>query len=304
MIIDRFIRHLSAELNLSANTVSAYRRDITDWADFTTSGKPQSLRVDDITPADIRLWLASLARKGIAMSSIRRKLQALRAFFSYLLRNDIITANPAADVDPPKLPSRLPVYIKPAETSAMLDTAIDSTEPDDFIATRDTLVIEMLYETGMRCSELINLRDSDIDTNRRELKLLGKRNKQRVVPFGHRLLQMINQYTALRDDITGSGAHPAFFVRPTGEPLYRMLVYRIVNRAMTGARVHAARLSPHVLRHSCATDMLNDGASLTAVQQILGHASLATTQVYTHVTFSDLINNYKLAHPRASKKGG
>ena len=161
----------------------------------------------------------------------------------------------------------------------------------------------MIYSTGLRCSEIQGLMDKDVDTARGELKVLGKRNKERIIPFGKELSDMITTYRKLRDDTVGTTAPNEFFVRESGEPLYRKLIYNVVHKALAGNTV-ASRQSPHVLRHSFATDMLNNGADLYAVQQLLGHQSLATTQVYTHITYRELKQNYQQAHPRALKKGG
>jgi integrase/recombinase XerC len=187
----------------------------------------------------------------------------------------------------------------------MIDDTIranHSEDDTDETAARNTLIINMFYSTGIRCSELLTLRDADVDTSRRELKVLGKRNKERIVPFGDELARMITAYRSLRKN--GPGPNNEFFVRPDGKALYRKAIYNVVHNAMTEAGIHAARRSPHVLRHSFATDMLNNGAELNAVQQLLGHSSLGTTQIYTHVTLRELKHNYQLAHPRAQRKGG
>lgn len=302
MLIDDYLTYIRAERALSANTVEAYGRDLRQWAEFATGGRPNELKPDDVTVSDLRTWIASLGRDGCSSLTIRRKLQSLRSFYNYMMRRHGLKSSPAARLTPAKKPRPLPVHVKQAETNRMLDSMATDRDDDDFTATRDRLIMEMLYATGMRCSELVGLRDSAVDNLRCELKVLGKRNKERVVPYGRALAGLIDRYRALRDDLCGPCDD--FFVRPTGEPLYRMAVYRIVNRTMSEADVHARRLSPHVMRHSFATDMLNDGADINAVSHLLGHASLATTQIYTHVTFSDLKNNYQHAHPRAIKKGG
>ena len=210
-----------------------------------------------------------------------------------------LKSNPATDITLAKIDKALPVYIRQSETNSILS---DDWDKDDYLETRNRLIILMFYSTGIRCSELITLLDCNVDTVRGELKVLGKRNKERIIPFGKELSDMITLYRQLRDDIVEL-PEPQFFLRPTGEPLYRTMVYNIVHRTLAG-RVHSTRQSPHVLRHSFATDMLNNGADINAVQQILGHQSLATTQMYTHITYRELKHNYELAHPRALKKGG
>ncbi len=300
MIIDDFLTYISCELNHSANTVAAYRRDLTQWAEYATSGNPPGLQPFDTTVNDIRLWIAYLADKGDTTRTIRRKVQSLRAFYHYLIAHRGAVRNPAADLQLAKVQKDLPVHIRPGETSALMDTPIDT---DSFIEVRNRLILLMFYSTGMRSTELETLTDNNVDTAKCELKVLGKRNKERIIPFGNELAEMIETYRRLRTDIIPGSPTERFFVRPTGDPLYRKLIYNIVHQSMAGA-VHSSRQSPHVLRHSFATDMLNNGADLTAVQQLLGHESLATTQIYTHVTLRELKHNYELAHPRALKKGG
>lgn len=319
--IDTFILHLRNELNYSPNTLSAYRTDLDEWAQFATAGRPETLIVTDVTTSDLRTWIASRSRAGDSPRTLRRKVSALRSFFRFLMRTRGLPANPASALPLIRLPQDLPVFIRPADTERLLaDTHVsappadppadaDPTPDHQFSTIRDRLIIDLLYSTGMRCSELINLTDVNVDTRRGELKLLGKRNKERIVPFGPVLGEAIDTYRRLRDSDPATAIAPGdrsapLLVRHDGRPLYRKMVYTIVHSALTDAGVHASRLSPHVLRHSFATDMLNAGASLSSVRQLLGHASLASTQVYTHVTYSELQHNYQLAHPRALKKGG
>lgn len=298
-MIESFITYIRCELNLSAHTVSAYSRELKQWADFETAGKPETLRPMETTASDLRLWVAQLAKEGDAPRTIRHKIQSLRAFFRYLMRYHGLKSNPAAELSLAKTDKPLPVYVRQSETNAILDSPIDET---DFTEVRNRLVVMMIYTTGLRCSEVQGLKDVDVNTETCELKVLGKRNKERVIPFGPELEQMIETYRTLRDK-TAQACAPEFFVRESGEPLYRKLVYTIVHNALEGRTV-ARRQSPHVLRHSFATDMLNNGADLYSVQQLLGHQSLATTQVYTHITYRELKQNYQQAHPRALKKGG
>lgn len=299
-MIQEFLRYMSHELNLSANTVSAYRVDLLQWSDFATSQGKYELAPLTTSASDLRLWIADVARRGATPRTIRRKVQSLRAFFKFLMKRHGLAVNPAEDIVVPKVGQDLPVYVRASETAELLSGDIPD---DDFEQVRNRLILDMFYTTGIRCSELVDLRDCNVDAVKGELKVHGKRNKDRIVPFGAELADMITLYRQLRDDLIQPPAPDAFFVRPTGMPMYRKLVYNIVHDAMDGT-VHAARKSPHVLRHSFATDMLNNGADLTSVQQLLGHQSLATTQVYTHISYRDLKQNYQLAHPRAQKKGG
>lgn len=275
-------------------------RDLRQWADFATGGRPDTLDPFTVTTSDLRQWISRLAREGDTPRTLRRKISSLRTFFGFLAKRHGMLSNPAADLHAPKADKPLPIYVRQQEMDSIL---ADDLDPDDFISVRDRLILLMFYSTGMRSSELEGLLDADVSIPRGELKVLGKRNKERIIPFGDELTEMITLYRRLRDATVPGKPAPQFFVRPRGEPLYRRLIYRVVHGVLEGRTV-APRQSPHVLRHSFASDMLNNGADLFSVQQLLGHKSLETTQVYTHITYLELKNNYQLAHPRAVKKGG
>ncbi len=295
-MINEFLRYMEAERGASPLTVNAYRTDLKQWERFATDAGRYELRPDTATVSDLRLWIASLSRQGIGARSLRRKIQSLRSFFHFMMKRHGLKDNPASELALPRMPAELPVNIRPNETAALLDTAPD--DPNDFLQVRNRLIIDILYSTGIRCSEIMNLLDAEVDTRRGELKVLGKRNKERIVPFGPELAQSIECYRKLRRDLPDPA--PQLLLRPDGRQLSRRQIYTAVHATLQG-NVHAARLSPHVLRHSFATDMLNGGADITSVQQLLGHSSLATTQIYTHVSYKDLKRNYQLAHPRAKK---
>lgn len=305
-MIEEFLKYILAEQALAPLTVDAYRRDLQQWADYATAGGRHELRPETTSVTDLRLWVATLARDGLSASSVRRKIQSLRAFFRFMMKVHGMKENPAAELTPPRAPRRLPVSVRRAETMAMIDNAeknADEAEPQNaFIARRNSLILDMLYTCGLRCSELTGLKDSAVDTVKGELKVLGKRNKERIVPFGTELSEQIEMYRTARGEL-GEVLPDTLFISAKSRPLSRKSVYNIVHRAMADS-VHASRMSPHVLRHSFATDLLNDGADLTSVQQLLGHNSLSTTQIYTHISFRELKQNYQQAHPRAQKKGG
>lgn len=305
-MIEEFLKYILAEQALAPLTADAYRRDLLQWADYATDNGRFELRPETTSVTDLRLWVAKLAKDGLSVTTVRRKIQSLRAFFRFMMKVHGMKENPAAELTPPRAPRRLPVSVRRSETMAMIDSAekiADEADLNDtFIARRNSLILDVLYTCGLRCSELTGLKDSAVDTVKGELKVLGKRNKERIVPFGTELSKQIELYRKERNR-RGDDLPDLLFVSAKSCGLSRKSVYNIVHRAMSDS-VHASRMSPHVLRHSFATDLLNDGADLTSVQQLLGHNSLSTTQIYTHISFRELKQNYQQAHPRAQKKGG
>ena len=215
------------------------------------------------------------------------------------LPSGVVAESPMRDIVLPKIHKSLPSFVRPAEMDALLDEKVAD---DDFAALRDKLILSILYMTGMRRAELIGLLERDVDTLAMQFKVTGKRNKQRIIPFGEELKTLIETYRHARRAAVGMEA-PQFFVKDDGAPLYPQYVYRLVTRRL-GEVTTLTHRSPHVLRHSFASAMLNDGAGLNSVKELLGHQSLASTQVYTHITFEELKRDYKQAHPRAIKKGG
>ena len=295
--IERFLQYLRLERNLSVRTVETYRRDLRQWEDYVTGGK-HPLDVATVTTGDIRAWLMERSVCGDRPATLRHKVQALRALFRYLLRHGEVTSNPAAQVELAKLPKPLPTMVREKTVNAVLDAEIDL---DDFSQVRDRLIIMLFYETGIRLSELIGLQDVAVDTVKLELKVHGKRDKDRIVPFGDELAQWVDRYRQLRAAVGPECDN--LLVTAKGKPLYPQLVYRVVHGSLVTAG-GTGKLCPHVLRHTFASVMLNNGAELNSVKELLGHESLAATQVYTHVTLSELQHHYELAHPRALKKGG
>ncbi|MGM9857623.1 MAG: tyrosine-type recombinase/integrase [Candidatus Limisoma sp.] len=293
---ESFLKYIRCELNYSAHTVLSYEEDLSQFALFLAS------EGDDIDPAlvttdDVRMWVHHLSQKGFAVSSIRRKLQSLRAFYRFLHDRGEVKVSPVADVPLAKMPKHLPEYVVPRRMDVVLDEDIDES---DFVAVRNKLVVAMFYETGMRRAEMLALKDYDIDVERGELKVHGKRNKDRIIPFCGELKRLIDIYRPLRAKV--ANGEDAFILTEKGMPAYPGLLYRIVTRNLSS--VTSGKRSPHVLRHSYASAMLNNGAGINSVKELLGHESIATTQIYTHITYSELKQNYKHAHPRALKKGG
>ena len=306
-VIEGFLAYITDELGYSACTVEAYRSDLEKWELFAVAETGDTFNPLDVTRNDLRQWIADMASRHLSARTIKRRISAVRALYRYLMKRGDVKVNPAADLPLPKQSSSLPVNIRPDETEAILSAPVPA---DSFSDVRDRLILDILYSTGMRCSELVSLKDIDVDTRKGELKVLGKRNKERVIPFGPELAASIDAYRELRDSspltaVCARDSDAVFMVRDNGEPVYRKMVYNVVHRMLSQGGAHASRLSPHVMRHSMATDMLNGGAPLATVQQLLGHTSLTSTQVYTHVTYRDLKHNYQLAHPRAlNNKGG
>lgn len=294
MWVDEYINYIRYEKNFSAHTVLAYRRDLEGFTDFLK----ESYGLNDpsgVSTDMIRAWLMALMDQGMTPRTINRKLSCLKSYWRYLIRRELVGINPASRVPSPKTDKPLPVFLKEEEVTRA--RMLDGRKDQPFETVRDRLIIELFFQTGMRRSELIGLRDRDIDTVSGLIKVTGKRNKQRLIPFGDGLKRMLTEYQTLRDLVapTNDGS---LLVRPNGAPLYPQLVYRIIHTKLT----HVATLtksSPHVLRHTFATTLLNEGAELNAVKELLGHSSLAATEVYTHTTFEELKKVYKQAHPRA-----
>ena len=296
--IEAFLQYIRYELNLSACTVLSYRNDLRQLQDFLSPNDAAAFCPESVTTDDLRSWMVWLDGAGDGSRTIRRKMQAARAFYKFLMKRGVVAANPAAEIELAKFKVPLPSYMRPEAMNSLLDAPFDA---GDYHVVLCRTVIMMLYETGIRRAELIDLRDADVDAAHCEMKVHGKRDKERIVPFGHELAEAVTAYRELRGKVTGIYRPERFFLRPCGEPLYPSMVYRMVHTGLESIG-GAGKLSPHVLRHTFAPAMLNNGAELNSVKEIMGHESLAATQVYTHITFSELKNNYKLAHPRALKK--
>ena len=295
--IDNYLQFIRLEKNLSPHTVVAYRCDLEQWEQFLTGGK-EALDVKSVTTGDIRAWMLHLNKQGDSARTMRRKVQAVRSFYKWLMKQGMASDSPAAAVELARIPKRLPQLVRSSSMDELLDQEIDET---DFVQVRNRLIVMMLYETGIRRAELLDLLDRNVDTASGELKVHGKRDKDRIVPFGDELAQWITRYRMLRTNLRPECDNLLVTLR--GKPLYPSLVYHVVHDSLARAG-GTGKLSPHVLRHTFATVMLNNGAEINNVKELLGHESLAATQVYTHVTLSELQHNYELAHPRALKKGG
>ena len=293
MLTDSFLDYLRYERNYSEKTVLAYGEDISQLREFAQE-EIGDFNPAEVTPELIREWIVSLMDKGYASTSVNRKLSSLRSFYKFLLKKKVVLVDPLRKITGPKNKKPLPSFLKENEMNRLLD---DTDFGEGFEGCRDHLIIEMFYATGIRLSELIGLDDKDVDFSASLLKVTGKRNKQRLIPFGDELKEGMLEYVNVRNEqVLESGG--AFFVRKNGERLYKNLVYKLVKRNLSKV-VTLKKRSPHVLRHTFATTMLNNEAELGAVKELLGHSSLATTEIYTHTTFEELKKVYKQAHPRA-----
>lgn len=293
LLTDSFLDYLRYERNYSDDTVKAYGEDIRQFQEF--GGEDVGLQSPSEVVVDVvREWMIHLMNLGYATTSVNRKLSSLRSYYKYLLRKGEVKVDPLRKITGPKNKKNLPVFVKESEMNRLLD---DEDFGEGFEGCRDHLVIAMFYATGMRLSELIGLDDGDVDFAASVIKVAGKRNKQRLIPFGEELRAEMEAYVKQRDESVPvrSGA---FFVRKTGERLYPNIVRKIVTRNLSKV-VTVKKRSPHVLRHTFATSMLNHDAELGVIKELLGHESLATTEIYTHTTFEELKKVYNQAHPRA-----
>ena len=295
-MINDFLQNIRYEKNYSAHTVLSYENDLSAFCQFL------NISQEDFCPATveathIREWVVSLMQKKQSARTIARKISTLKSFWKYLIKNSLAAKNPALKIILPKTKKPIPVFFKEKEVEAVID---DPFVPSNFNNIRDLLIIELMYMTGIRLSELIGIRDSEVNLVQRELRVTGKRNKQRVVPLTEELCKKIQHYIDIRNQLNGHDT-VSLLVRVNGKSLYPGLVYRIVKRRMSVVS-SLAHVSPHVMRHSFATAMLNGGADINSVKVLLGHSSLAATQVYTHSGFNELHNIYKQAHPRAKFK--
>lgn len=293
-MIESFLKHLQFEKRLSPNTFIAYQNDLHQFNRFLKD----SFSVDEIATADynmVRSWVVSLVESGIEPASINRKIACLRTFFKFLLAQEVIHRDPMSKINVLKTKKRLPGFVKEEDMVKLLD---NQNFEENFEGQRNRLILEMFYGTGIRLSELIALNEKSIDLKNRVIKVLGKRNKERVIPFSRGLVSIIENYLVIRNREVGMKEHGKLFVRANGEPCYPMLIQKIVKEFLSRFPSVEKR-SPHVLRHTYATHLLNKGAELNAVKDLLGHASLAATQVYTHNSIEKLKKTFEQAHPKA-----
>jgi integrase/recombinase XerC len=291
---ESFLQYLQSEKRYSPHTIRSYKNDLDQFFIYLSENDMPD-EPAEMTSHHVRAWIVSLMDRGITSVSVHRKISCLRVFFRYLRKESIINSDPLDKVVLPKRKKTLPVFVGEAALDSLLD---DNDFGNDFSGIRNRTIIEMLYLTGMRRSELIGLKMIDIDLHEATVKVTGKRNKQRIIPLTKPFTLRLEEYTRVRKEFEGSDGSDWFFLTGKGNKLYDKFVYTLVRHYLSMVTT-IEKKSPHILRHTFATHMLNRGADLNAIKEFLGHANLSATQIYTHNTFEKLRKIYKQAHPRA-----
>ncbi len=291
---ESFLVYLQHEKRNSTNTVQSYRIDLDQFIRYCRSVH-KILNLDEVDVKVVRGWVVQLMEEGLAPRSVNRKLTTLKTFYQFLIREGVITKNPMNSILTLKQKTKLPEFVEQEHMDQLLDQ-YDFGE--DYPGIRNRLLIEILYATGIRREELIGMRDQNIDIDGMTIKVLGKRNKERMIPFTKEMKVNIEKYLKCRNEAFPGLIDPYFFLSDKGKKMYGKLVYCIVKKHLEFVTT-IEKKSPHILRHTFATHLLNNGADLNAVKELLGHANLSATQIYTHNTFEKLKQVYKLAHPRA-----
>ena len=289
-LVNFFLEHLKVERRLSKHTLVSYTTDLQQFCSFLEHGLPQAKLLLDLNSKDIRLWIVDLSNQSIENRSINRKLATLRTFFKYLQRTKKVIDNPMVSIKAVKIGKSLPQFLREPEI-AKIDFSM---QENSFESLREELIYSLFYGTGMRLSELIQLKVHQIDLYQKQLKVLGKRNKERIIPAPSILFELIEKYLKVCPFES-----EYLLLTDQGKPLYPMMVQRIIKKLLSSIST-LEKLSPHVLRHTYATHLLNKGADLNAIKELLGHANLAATQVYTHNSLEKMKEIYQQAHPKGS----
>jgi len=291
-MVEKFLQYLASEKRFSANTIKAYQLDIEQFSDFLEY-KFELYNLLEANDKIIRTWLVQLNDRGISPRSINRKLSSLKSFYRFAQKGKKSGRNPATSIKGPKTEKKLPVFVKEKEMKTLFELIEFE---DSFSGLRDKVILDLFYQTGMRLSELCGLKINDVDFSQKLLKVLGKRNKERLIPLHEQTLNLLTNYIEQRQAETEQNEE-SLILNNKGQQAGKKFVYRCVNSYLSRVTANTKK-SPHVIRHTFATHMLNRGANLNTIKEILGHSSLAATQVYTHNSINKLINVYKQTHPK------
>ena len=288
----RFIKYLKFEKRLSENTVISYETDLDQFFSFYKEHSA-SQEIEKVDKRTIRSWIVKLSLSNLSAKSINRKIASLKSFFKFLVKRDLIKKNPSSHINSLKTDQKIPSFIKERDINFLFKN-IDIKE--DFTGQRDLLILELLYGTGIRISELINIKISDINFTKKEIKVIGKRNKERIIPLHNNAIYQTKKYLKLAEKEGYKNQYLLFTKK--GEKIYPMLINRIVKKHLS-TLIKSKKYNPHLLRHTFATHILNKGGDLNSIKDLLGHSSLAATQVYTHNSIEKLKETFNSSHPRA-----
>lgn len=292
--INRFLNHLNIEKNVSNHTITAYSKDLEQFVLFLSTFNNSIESFSDVSPKVVRQWVVDLHENEMTPRTIHRKISSVRSFYKYLQRQQVLEENPLLYIPLPKTPKKLPLFVRESEMEALLDS-FDYDK--DYPSIRNKLIIELFYGTGIRLSELVNLKVKDVDLQSKVVKVLGKGNKERIIPLTNESIRLLKEYNIIREKSFTTKSEWLFLTNK-GAKIYDKLVYRVVNTSLSRVTTLKKR-SPHILRHTYATVLLNRGADLNAIKELLGHSNLNATQIYTHNSIEEINAIYKQAHPRA-----
>ncbi|MBL7863352.1 MAG: tyrosine-type recombinase/integrase [Cyclobacteriaceae bacterium] len=292
-MIDSFLNYLRFEKRFSTHTVTSYQNDLTQFEEYLTETYEELTQ--SASYSMVRSWIVSLVERKLDATSVNRKIASLRSYYKFLMRQELIEKDPMLKIKVLKTKKKLPHFVKEPDMTKTLENPLFE---DDHTGWRERLILELLYGTGMRLSELIGLKENQVNMRERTIKVLGKRNKERIIPFSEPLAEVIDGYRKRRNKEISANDHDLLIVNDSGGKCYPMLVYRIVSKHLASFS-SVEKKSPHVLRHTFATHLLNKGAEINAVKDLLGHSSLAATQVYTHNSMEKLKKVFDQAHPKA-----
>lgn len=293
--LEKFVAYLRYEKRMSEHTIVAYKNDLNQFNQYLNAQYDQ-LALEDIKHAHLRSWLVDLKTSDHKERSIQRKVSSIKAFYKFLLKKNAVKTNPSAAIIAPKAPKRLPTFLEQNQSDTLFDL---NQYPEGFEGLTHRLIIELLYQTGMRRMELITLKEKEVDLYRNMITVYGKRAKERAIPIGEQMKGLIQNYIAEKQNISNAN-NDFLLILKSGKPLYENYVYRVVQSYLKEVTT-LNKKSPHVMRHTFATHLSNNGAEISAIKDLLGHSSLAATQIYTHNNIEQLKKVYQKAHPKAAK---